>query len=151
MVGTLLLLATEPVVSDALNVQQFLAGSAYVASADVALAQTSPVLAPGATVQQVVSTVPRVITPDVRRQTEQEAQGWLARSGFSTLPVGTQYDPEIPLGQVVKQLPPSGAAMPGHSTIQLVLSAGPAPKSSITPEEDAMHQTDPHSYSNTPR
>jgi serine/threonine-protein kinase len=69
---------------------------------------------------------PPVPVPDVKAQTPADAQAALERAGFA-VNVKHQYDESVPADGVIGTDPPGGTNAPRDSTLQLLVSDGPAP------------------------
>jgi serine/threonine-protein kinase len=69
---------------------------------------------------------PPVAVPDVGGQSAADAQATLERAGFA-VNVKHQYDESVPVDGVIGTDPPHGTNAPRDSTLQLLVSDGPAP------------------------
>ena len=81
----------------------------------------------GADVRLVVSSGPRQVeVAAVNGHTEADATAELRDLGFDVATT-TRHDERIPEGQVITTDPPAGALVDERSTVQLIVSLGPAP------------------------
>jgi serine/threonine-protein kinase len=71
--------------------------------------------------------------PDLRGKTEQEAFSLLAAAGLTLGPKTDAFDPIIPAGQIVSQVPPAGVIANKGTAVSYVLSKGPEPSASPSP------------------
>lgn len=75
----------------------------------------------------VAPTIVQVAVPDVSRRTYSEAAAQLGGAGLNAQPGADVFDPEIPVGQVVRTDPAAGAQVPEGSTVTVFVSKGPDP------------------------
>jgi beta-lactam-binding protein with PASTA domain len=82
----------------------------------------------GGQVDLVLSSGPAPVTvPDVHGQNVYAASTALTNAGFVVAPVQSAYSPTAPVGSVLSQSLPAGAASPPESRVVLVISKGAAP------------------------
>lgn len=70
-----------------------------------------------------------VAVPNVAGLTQAAAQSALVAANLQVGNVSTAFDNNVPSGQVISQQPLAGASVPTGSTVDLVVSQGPAPVS----------------------
>ncbi|GEM_PF-3215316 len=76
-----------------------------------------------------------VSIPDVRSLTLREASLKLERSGLRIKTAGTEFHPTIPKGQIISQSPRPAQKVPEKSTVEVVVSKGPAPMPDLIGEK----------------
>lgn len=85
-------------------------------------------LLPGASISLVISDGPAPVTvPDVVGATQAAAESALGSAGLATGVVTTQFDISVPAGSVISQAPSAGTLVSSGSTVDLIVSDGPAP------------------------
>jgi eukaryotic-like serine/threonine-protein kinase len=83
----------------------------------------------GATVTLVVSAGPRQLpVPDVSDGDVGDAEDAIVDAGLVLGDVGRAYDEEVPSGRVLSSDPPAGEVVDETTTVDLVVSRGPAPR-----------------------
>lgn len=79
---------------------------------------------------RVVGGTGLVVVPDVRGSTQEDARAALVRAGLRLGEVATEWSTEAPVGEVLQQNPRYGLQVAKGSTVNLVVSGGPAPSPS---------------------
>ncbi|MEO0366979.1 MAG: PASTA domain-containing protein, partial [Pseudomonadota bacterium] len=89
------------------------------------------IVAPGTTLDFLVSLGPSAIVPDVTGLSENDAAATLVAARLAVGNVSTQPDLNVPAGAVISQNPAAGATVNPGTTVDIVISSGPP--TTVTP------------------
>jgi eukaryotic-like serine/threonine-protein kinase len=88
------------------------------------------------------TTAPGVATiPNVTNDSPNEACAAIARAGLFCGSQSTQYNSNIPNGAVIATQPPAGTQVAPNSAVNLIVSVGPAPTTTIPPTTSTTTRT----------
>ena len=106
------------------------------ADPETVLSQEPPAgrnIRPGGNLSVVVAQEPNtVIVPELRGQTEEDAVATLLEAGLTFGGHAQVYNPNVPVGLVVRSDPRAGVAVARETAVELQLSRGPRPTTAPT-------------------